>query len=963
MNRAAVAASCATRGLSCPAGYDCVCSPCQPLRVQPFEVTVAPADAPRSASACAMLHICTTLVQNAGMLVTLVDYWFDAREQLGLPQTAAVRLLFSNTPTVEGNWTAAAASATPGTWTLQLPTPSTGLSFLEVEVNGVVLDISPLIVAVAPPTCTGAGALPTTTGVCTCPGRTVPTGAAGDCREALVTMPVVPIAVGTSIGGAAVALLLFGVVVYMRRRAQALWRIPLTDVVLPESPEVLGRGTFGMVVKGTYRGTAVALKRSLPTEPVHSALRGSSVLRFRASGGTEQSGTEQGSTPRVSGSDAAPAAARVSAGSSMGTRTASDGAMVIDGEPRVGGTGPRGGSAGPRVSAGTARSLLRSQLDAAPEDEEAASSKQQTRSGSDTVLQHTRTNSDQDSYLPAACADHFPLLDGLLRRLHQRRRAAALRRDFINEMRLLVHLRHPNILTVLGAVLQDSEPILVSELMARGSLHDLLHNETLPLDGDVVCRLLRDVVAGMLFLHSADPPILHNDLKSANVLVDASFRAKVSDFGLSGKRRHGSRGPPGTPFWMAPELLLRKAPPSTATDVYSFGILLSEVFNRAEPYFEVAQLSAQEVLACVVGRGADKAPGGEPLAPLRPLVSDSVPRAYADLMRRCWHADPDMRPAMAGIAAELRHVANEDLGTSEQVTAALQASKSSRRGERALLHAVFPPAVAAALAAGRRVEPQHFDCVTIFFSDVASFTDLSATLAPLKVMKLLERLYDAFDTITATYRLFKVRRGAWHARVLACGHARLTCALRRQVETIGDAYMVCGGLTEGQDHDHVARVAAFAMDAIAAAAQILVDVDDPSRGFIAVRAGFHCGPVVASVVGRTNPRYCLFGDTVNTASRMESNSAPGRVTASPAAAALLARQAPSAGLASRGLVPIKGKGSMELFFLERKPSFEEADDAAAPQLAADAFTQQGQMTRLSLDAERPTAPGKKLTFL
>ena len=127
--------------------------------------------------------------------------------------------------------------------------------------------------------------------------------------------------------------------------------------------------------------------------------------------------------------------------------------------------------------------------------------------------------------------------------------------------------------------------------------------------------------------------------------------------------------------------------------------------------------------------------------------------------------------------------------------------------------------------------------------------------------------------------------------------------------------MAVTNLVKDQQKDHCKRIAYFAIDAVAAANGTLIDLDDPDKGYVNIRAGFHSGSIVADVVGTRNPRYCLFGDCVNTASRMESNSKANRIQCSNESASYLITQCPDIPLKSRGYIPIKGKDEMETFWV------------------------------------------------
>ena len=255
----------------------------------------------------------------------------------------------------------------------------------------------------------------------------------------------------------------------------------------------------------------------------------------------------------------------------------------------------------------------------------------------------------------------------------------------------LSRLRHSCITTLMGAVIdKGQEPMLVMEFMYHGSLHDILHNKSMPLDGGILLPIFQDIAQGARFLHAADPSVIHGDLKSQNVLMDVRFRAKVTDFGLSGKKRSGVRG---SPQWMAPELLRHETTNTAASDVYSFGILLWECYSRTTPY--EGEDDIDQVLRDVADPKMEK----------RPAVPPSCPAKVAAIMLDCLKGDPELRPRFEEIDLRLKRLDNIDAEPDEMLLPPWnrQALLVGSSRDEALLSGTFPEQVAKALRDGQKV--------------------------------------------------------------------------------------------------------------------------------------------------------------------------------------------------------------------------------------------------------------------
>ncbi|XP_064468524.1 atrial natriuretic peptide receptor 1-like [Ornithodoros turicata] len=484
-------------------------------------------------------------------------------------------------------------------------------------------------------------------------------------------------------------------------------------------------------------------------------------------------------------------------------------------------------------------------------------------------------------------------------------------RTILLELKQMRDVTHENLVRLVGLSSEDPHLGLVMEYCPRGSLRDLLENESLKLDWTFRYSIINDIVEGMTFLHNGFMGF-HGRLKSTACLIDARFVVKISNFGLRELRKQVLPPDVENPrnlLWTAPEHLREEVPGgSPKGDIYSFAIILQEILTRSGPFENLEKYSRhflppEEILFRVKL-------GSNP--PFRPDVTPAdCPRELLSLMKMCWNESPVLRPSFQ-ILRQLMKKYTKQMGSSnlldnllkrmeqyannleqlvEEKTAALVEEK---RKSDELLYEVLPRYVAEQLKRGEYVKPEAFECVTICFSDIVGFTAICANSTPMEVVDLLNDLYSCFDAIIINYDVFKV-------------------------ETIGDAYMVVSGLPVRNGNEHAREIARMTLSLLNAIAGFRIRHQPSNK--LRLRIGVHSGPCAAGVVGLKRPRYCLFGDTVNTASRMESCGEAMKIHMTRETKRLLDtfgtfRQR------LRGDIYVKGKGMMRTYFLEaEEPPF------------------------------------------
>ncbi|KAK7348063.1 hypothetical protein VNO80_22612 [Phaseolus coccineus] len=237
--------------------------------------------------------------------------------------------------------------------------------------------------------------------------------------------------------------------------------------------------------------------------------------------------------------------------------------------------------------------------------------------------------------------------------------------SFRQEVSVMKRLRHPNILLFMGAVTSPQRLCIVTEFLPRGSLCRLLHRNTSKLDWRRRVHMALDIARGVNYLHHSNPPIIHRDLKSSNLLVDKNWTVKVGDFGLSRVKHETyltTKTGRGTPQWMAPEVL-RNEPSDEKSDVYSFGVILWEIATEKIPW---DNLNSMQVIGAVGFMNQ------------RLEIPKNIDPRWASIIESCWHTDPTCRPTFPELLERLRELQKQ---YAIQFQATRSASKESTQKE------------------------------------------------------------------------------------------------------------------------------------------------------------------------------------------------------------------------------------------------------------------------------------------
>ncbi|XP_055350615.1 atrial natriuretic peptide receptor 1-like [Paramacrobiotus metropolitanus] len=438
-------------------------------------------------------------------------------------------------------------------------------------------------------------------------------------------------------------------------------------------------------------------------------------------------------------------------------------------------------------------------------------------------------------------------------------------------------LEHQCIHKFYGLIIDMDDALMVSDYCQKGNILTLF--DMMQMDKEFQFSLIMDIIQGVAYLHSTLQDA-HGFLKPTHCLIDQRFTLKIAKFRYRDIVRHLANNDllieqPDT-LWMAPEHRSNpKLHRSRSGDIYSIGLLILTILQQHAPDF--AEMTFQT----------------NTIAEMDTLI------------KTCTKRDPRKRPTIQALATRLQRVQNRH-GISHgnivertitkfsayvvTLEAAVTLRTQELNHERAkcdtLLMEMLPLFVVEQLRNRSAVIAKTFASVSVYFGELDGFASWAAQTDVKQALKILTRLCTVLDEGISEFNVLKV-------------------------ENIRDSYLVVGGIPVQESAEaHAITVCEMAL------ALPAVLVAKPLNPQFLLRAGIHSGPCAAGVIGLKVPRYCLFGDTVNMASRMATYGDAGKVHLTEDTASLTAGYPPLTSC-ERGWLDVRGKGRVRTFWLYR----------------------------------------------
>ncbi|XP_055327408.1 atrial natriuretic peptide receptor 1-like [Paramacrobiotus metropolitanus] len=459
-------------------------------------------------------------------------------------------------------------------------------------------------------------------------------------------------------------------------------------------------------------------------------------------------------------------------------------------------------------------------------------------------------------------------------------------RKLLWDLKGLIHL---NIVRLIGITVDSQKFWLLSEYCAKGSLNDILHACGFELDVDFKCSFLHDLIMGLKEIH-ASPLKYHGFLVPEACLIDARFTLKIGYLGFERLMRNITKWSPADNVSelfsvtsvtelvnIANKSSEKKLPnwhTSQRRDLASFGRIGTFLFDSYEASVQAADAAAMP--APQIDQYLLIFKTCKDVIHHRDLCANDI---IKELRNKLGERNTNLMTRMQNMLDKYANRLENLVLDRTKVLLAEQENCDK------LLRELLPTSLVEKLRKGAPVKAELYESATLYFGSLFGFQVFIQQHSPIEIAQLLNSVYTALDLILPGFSVFKM-------------------------ETIADSYLVVSGIPERNENRHAKEICNLALR-FRETFQVFTD-----KYGLQLRSGINSGPCAAGIVGFKCPRFCIFGDTVNTASRMESHGLPSKIHVSAGTAGLMLTES-TVVLVQRGIIFVKGKGECITYWLEK----------------------------------------------